>query len=39
MIDGRVRIFYWAFSATHHTANDSDIRMYFKEKQNDEIQK
>ena len=23
----------------HHTANDSDIRMYFKEKQNDEIQK
>ena len=23
----------------HHTANDSDIRMYFKEKKNDEIQK
>ena len=23
----------------HHTANDSNIRMYFKEKQNDEIQK
>ena len=27
------------FIQLRHTANDSDIRMYFKEKQNDEIQK